>query len=164
MVKAAGVLRLQLMFVRVGRASMKRDLAISCEGMDCERLLLDWRWLVPTSMTPLMVGIFGDWVFGAPDATLWHLDLVAGSFRQIARNSSEFNELKHQDQYRDEWFGAGWADIALENGLVPRQDECLGWKTAPVFGGRFEVDNIQVFSLFIYQSIQGQIFRQLSHE
>jgi hypothetical protein len=141
---------------------MKRDLAISCEYMDCERLLLDWRWLVPTSMTPLLVGIFGDWVFGAPDATYWHLDLMEGSFRQVARNSDEFNAMKEQNQYRNEWFGAEWADIALGNGIVPKLDECLGWNIAPVFGGPFEVENVQVFSLFIYQSIQGQIFRQLS--
>ncbi len=143
---------------------MMRGLAISCEGLDYERLLLDWRWLVPPSMTPLMVGIFGDWVFGAPDETIWHLSLLDCRFVQVAMNAEEFNKLKQQDQHRDEWFGAEWADIAIENGLVPKHDECLGWKTAPVLGGAFNVDNIQVFSLFIYQSIQGQIFRQLSHE
>ena len=141
---------------------MQRDLAIACEGMDCGPLLEDWRWLVPHELTPLMIGIFGDWVFGAPDASHWHLDLLEGQLTRIASDSAEFNRLKSLDQYRDAWFSANWADIALSNGLVPNRDECLGWKIAPVLGGPFAADNIQVFSLRVYQCLQGQLFRQIT--
>jgi len=30
-----------------------------------------------------------------------------------------------------------------------------------MLGGKFEADNIQVFSLRVYQSLMGQLFRQL---
>ena len=141
---------------------MPRDLAILCEDIDCKRLLTEWQWLVPADATPLMIGIFGDWIFGAPDGSHWHLDLLEGQFRQVARDSAEFNARKREEKYRDEWFGANWANIALENGLAPNRDECLGWKVAPVLGGPFSAANIQVFSLFVYQSVTGQLFRQLS--
>ena len=141
---------------------MPRDLAILCEHIDCKRLLTEWRWLVPADATPLMIGIFGDWIFGAPDGSQWHLDLLEGQFRQVARDSAEFNARKREEKYRDEWFGANWANIALENGLTPNRDECLGWKVAPVLGGPFSAANIQVFSLYVYQSVTGQLFRQLS--
>jgi hypothetical protein len=140
---------------------MQRDLAISCEDMDCKALLRDWRWLVPADATPLMIGIFGDWIFGAPDGTHWHLDLLEGQFHQVARDSTEFNSKKREEKYRDEWFSASWADIALGNGLIPNRSECLGWKIAPILGGPFSIGNIQVFTLIVYQSIQGQLFRQL---
>src|SRR5262249_23181471 len=84
-----------------------------------------------------MIGIFGDWIFGAPDGSQWHLDLLEGQFRQVARDSAEFNARKREEKYRDEWFGANWANIALENGLTPNRDECLGWKVAPVLAVRF---------------------------
>jgi len=142
--------------------NMPRDLAILCEHIDCKRLLTEWRWLVPADATPLMIGIFGDWIFGAPDGSQWHLDLLEGQFRQVARDSAEFNARKREEKYRDEWFGANWANIALENGLTPNRDECLGWKVAPVLGGPFSAANIQVFSLYVYQSVTGQLFRQLS--
>jgi hypothetical protein len=35
----------------------------------------------------------------------------------------------------------------------------LGWKVAPVLCGPFSVENIRVFSLIVYQSLNGQLFR-----
>jgi hypothetical protein len=112
-------------------------------------------------LTPVMIGIFGDWIFGAPDGSLWHLDLLEGQFQEAARNSSEFNARKRTEKYSDDWFGANWADIALQNGLAPNNGECLGWQVPPILGGPFSIQNIQVFSLNVYQSITGQLFRQL---
>ncbi len=141
---------------------MSRDLAIACEGVDCSRLLANWQWILPADATPLLIGIFGDWIFGLPDGSHWHLDLLEGTFTQVARNCTEFNSKKREERYRNAWFGADWASIALENGLVPKNDECLGWKLAPVLGGAFSVENIQVFSLVVYQSVSGELFRHLS--
>jgi hypothetical protein len=143
---------------------MPRDLVISCDGLDCKRLFTDWQWLVPADATPLMIGIFGDWIFGAPNGSLWHLDFLEGQFYQVAQDSTEFNAKKREEEYRNLWFRADWADIALGNGLTPNRDECLGWKIAPILGGVFAVENIQVFSLVVYQSITGQLFRQLNRK
>lgn len=140
----------------------KRDLALSCDEFESDRLLEDWRWLVPDGLKPLMIGIFGDWVFGAPDAAHWHLDILEGRLRKIADGSHDFNAKKEQPLYRNEWFGEEWANIALGNGLVPQRDECLGWKVAPVLGGNFAVENIQVFSLDVYQGATGSLFRQIA--
>ncbi|MEM1078125.1 MAG: T6SS immunity protein Tdi1 domain-containing protein [Pseudomonadota bacterium] len=140
---------------------MERDLALSCAAFDCDRLLVDWRWLVPEEMRPLMIGIFGDWVFAAPDASHWHLDLLEGAFLKIADNSQAFNAMKAQPAYRDAWFGADWAHLALQNGLVPGPDACLGWKVAPVLGGEFALENIRVFPLLTYQVAMGGLFRHL---
>jgi hypothetical protein len=38
------------------------------------------------------------------------------------------------EEFRDEWFDANWANIAQENGFTPNRDECLGRKVAPVLG------------------------------
>lgn len=139
---------------------MPRDIAISCDRLDCTDLLSAWTWLVPPDHIPLMVGAFGDWIFGAPDGSHWALCLLEGDYRQIARDSAEFNRLKRQRENLDSWFKADWVEIAARHGLVPNIDECLGWKIPPFLGGKFSVDNIAVFPLRVYQSIQGQLHRQ----
>jgi hypothetical protein len=141
---------------------MQRPLAISVEALNCGELLTDWRWLVGSDATPLQIGIFGDWIFGMPNGSIWHLSLLDGAFCQIADTSIAFNSLKELPENRSDWFGADWADVALAHGLSPAEHECLGWKVAPIFGGPFSFENIQVFSLRVYQSIMGQTFRTVA--
>lgn len=50
---------------------------------DTARLLEHWRWLIPQVETPLMISVFGDWVFGHPDGTLWRLELLEGRYQRI---------------------------------------------------------------------------------
>jgi hypothetical protein len=139
---------------------MSRDLAVAYDSIACDDLLAEWAWLVPVDHTPLMVGAFGDWIFGAPDGSHWTLCLLEGDYRQVAGDSAEFNRLKLQPENLESWFKADWVAIAAKHGLVPKIDECLGWKIPPILGGRFGVDNIAVFPLRVYQSIQGQLHRQ----
>lgn len=138
-----------------------RDLAISCENLNWAPLLADWAWLVPSDHTPLLMGAFGDWIFGAPDGSHWSLDLLEGQYTRIAANSAEFNRAKLDEENRNLWLTADWASIAFQRGLVPKKDECLGWKVHPIIGGPFTYDNIQIFSLPVYQSLMGQLHRQL---
>jgi hypothetical protein len=139
---------------------MPRDLAIACEHIDCDGLLDEWRWLVPPDHVPLMIGAFGDWILGAPDASHWALCLLEGDYRKVANSSREFNQLKKDPENLESWFKAGWVEIAARHGMVPGINECLGWKVPPFLGGELSVDNIGVFSLRVYQSIQGQLQRQ----
>lgn len=139
-----------------------RDLAISCASLDCASYLDEWRWLVPDHMEPLMIGVFGDWVFGAPDASHWHLDLLEGRFHKIANDSEDFNVKMEQSFYRNEWFGEDWANIAISSGLVPKQDECIGWKIAPILGGDFNLENIQLFPMSVYQLVTAGLFRHIA--
>lgn len=138
-----------------------RSLATSCSDIDCRPLLENWRWLVPDDHRPLMVGVFGDWIMGAPDGSLWCLELLEGSYSRIADDAEVFNRAKSNPDNLNLWFMAEWAEIAERHGLVPSTDQCLGWKVHPMLGGKFEADNIQVFSLRVYQSLMGQLFRQL---
>src|SRR5262245_5362561 len=111
------------------------------------RLLADWKWLVPEKDTPLFISIFGDWVFGAPDGSLWVLSVLEGDYRKIAANASEYNRLNKSFDWMSETFMAGWQEIAHRHGLSPRKDQCLGWKVHPMLGGKFEVANLQLFDM-----------------
>jgi hypothetical protein len=138
-----------------------RDLAISCADLDWRPLLVEWDWLVPPDHTPLLIGAFGDWVIGAPDGSHWSLDLLEGQYTRIAANSAEFNVAKRDEENLNLWFSADWVTIASERGIIPATTECLGWKVHPRLGGPFAVENIQIFSLRVYQALMGQLHRQL---
>ena len=108
-----------------------------------------------------MIGAFGDWIMGAPDGSFWSLELLEGTYARVADNAEAFNRAKEDPENLNLWFMAEWVQIAERQGLVPEEDECLGWKVHPILGAPIAAENIQVFSLRVYQSLMGQLFRQL---
>jgi len=123
-------------------------------------LASNWSWLVPHEHTPLFLSVFGDWVFGAPDGSLWALSTLEGSYEQIARSSAEFNALKQSPEWLDKIFIASWQEVAARHGIVPSATECIAWRVPPVLGGSFEVGNLQLLPQSAYQSAIAQVHQQ----
>lgn len=67
-------------------------------------------------------------------------------------------------KWLEDELAAGWVIIAEGNGLVPGPDQCLGWKLHPLLGGTFDKANLKIFSMRVYQSLMGQMFRQLARQ
>lgn len=131
------------------------------EHENVPRLLSEWHWIVPAAATPLFISALGDWVFGHPDGSLWKLCLLEGDYQQIARDAAEYNALNKSVEWLEQTFLAGWQVIAAGHGMQPGKDECLCWKVHPALGGRFEVANLQIMDMAVYQSLMGQLHRQL---
>lgn len=138
-----------------------RALMIPASEYDLPKLLDQWGWIVPAPATPLFLSAFGDWVFGHPDGSLWMLSVLEGSYSQIARDATEYNTLNKSVEWLESTFIAGWQVIAAGHGMQPLKDQCLGWKLPPVLGGKFEVANLQLFDMAVYQFLMGQLHRQL---
>jgi hypothetical protein len=139
----------------------RRALLIEASHYDTLHLLADWRWLIPNAAMPLFLSAFGDWVFCHPDGSIWVLSLLEGTYEQIAHNAAEYNRLKTSQRWLEETFLAAWQPIAAAHGLEPAKDECLGWKIHPLIGGKFEVANLQLFTMRDYQCSMGQLHRQI---
>jgi hypothetical protein len=133
----------------------------AAKEFDVESLREPWRWLVPDVDTPLFLTVFGDWVFGAPDGSLWALSVLEGTYEKIARNGPEYNQLKTSFDWLDKTFMAGWQQIAHRHGLLPAADQCIGWKIHPIIGGKFEPENLQLFKMSVYQHLMGQFHQQV---
>lgn len=138
-----------------------RALMIDASEYDTSALLAEWQWLVPELATPLFISAFGDWVFGHPDGSLWVLSLLEGDYRQVAKNAAEYNTLNKSADWLEQTFIAGWQVIAAGHGMQPGKNECLGWKLHPLLGGKFKAENLQIFGMAVYQSLMGQLHRQL---
>ena len=136
------------------------DLTIPLSGLDTDALLRDWRWLVPGEFTPVQMSKFGHWFFSDPGGRVHYLDLIEGDLRQIAPSVGEYNRLKDVAEMRAEWFLDGFVFRCDAEGLRLGCGECYGWRIHPMIGGKFEFENIQVFSLLVYQSLMAQLLPQ----
>lgn len=141
-----------------------RPLLIPASQYDTNFLLAEWQWLAPKTDTPLFISAFGDWVFGNPNGSLWVLSLLEGTYEQVAADSNEYNTLNKSPEWIDQTFIASWQPIAADHGLIPELNQCLGWKVHPLLGGNFEPANLQLFNMSVYQSLMGQLHRQLSQK
>jgi hypothetical protein len=52
--------------------------------------------------------------------------------------------------------------IARAHNLVPGKDECLAWISPPALGGPFEVSNLRVSSMLVWQTLMGQLHEALT--
>jgi hypothetical protein len=136
------------------------DLTISLLGLDTEALLRDWRWLVPQEFAPVQMSKFGHWFFTDPVGRVHNLDLIEGDLQEIAPSIADYNRLKDLAENRTEWFLDGFVFRCDAEGLKLGPGECYGWRVHPMIGGKFEFENIQVFSLSVYESLMGQLLPQ----
>lgn len=135
---------------------------IAASEYDTEDLLWAWQWRVPPSLTPLFVSALGDWVFGAPDGSLYALSMLDGDLFRIAENAREYNAAKEDERWLDQTFAAGWAVIARRHGLVPAKDQCLAWTSPPALGGPLEVGNLRIADMSVWQAMMGQLHEALT--
>jgi hypothetical protein len=136
------------------------DLALDVSRLDTADLLQHWQWCVPATMRPIQMTKFGDWFLIDTDGSVYFLDLIEGDLTQIASSLAEYNTKKDIPELRSEWFLDGFVFRCHREGPRLRDGECYGWRIHPMTGGKLEFQNIQVFSLSIYQSLMGQILRQ----
>jgi hypothetical protein len=137
-----------------------KRLTIDAAGLDCDRLLSDWRWLVPESLRPFSLTMFGDWFFEDSAGRVIFLDTVAAELSEIAPSRRAFLAERAKQENLDQWFMADLAMLCWERGLQPGPGQCLSFKIPPVLSGPLEVDNIEVCDLMVHESITAQIHRQ----
>lgn len=136
-----------------------KRLTIDTADLDCDRLLSDWRWLVPASLRPFALTMFGDWFFEDSAGRVVFLDTVGAELSEIAPSRQAFFTERTKPENLDQWFMAGLALLCWENGLRPGPGQCLSFKIPPVLSGPLEFDNIEVSDLMVHESLSGQIHR-----
>lgn len=134
--------------------------SIDPAGLKHDRLLTDWRWLVPSDLRPFSLTLFGDWFFEDKSGSVFFLDTVCGELRSIAPTRAAFLIARELPENSDQWYMTELAQLCLNRGLRTAAGKCLGFKILPILGGKLDVENIEVCDLMVYLSITGQIHRQ----
>jgi len=134
-------------------------LSIDLVDLDCDRLLSDWRWLVPADLRPFSLTIFGDWFFEDERGRVHFLDTIGGQLSMIAPNRAAFLAARQIPENIDQWYMPDLAFLCHTRGLMPGCGQCLGFKIPPILSGLVDVDNVEVCDLMVHESIAGQIHR-----
>lgn len=145
----------------VRQRAMQVDTTISLDRLDTDALLREWRWIVPADHRPFRMTMFGDWFFEAPDGSVHMLDLLEGDLKRIADSMAALAELDKREDKREELYLEDFVVRCRSEGVELKEGECLGWRLHPKLGGTLSADNIQPFSIRLYQSLVGQLLRQL---
>jgi hypothetical protein len=135
------------------------QLTIDAAELDCDSLLEDWRWLVPTTLQPFCLSIFGDWFFEDSAGGVIFLATVSAQLSEIAPSRAVFLTEREKPENLEEWFMADLARLCRERGLIPGAGQCLSFKIPPVLSGPLKVKNIEVSDLMLHQSILAQIHK-----
>jgi hypothetical protein len=138
-----------------------KELVISVDKTSFQHLLSEWRWLVPQNILPLWLSPFGDWMLRYEDGKIYFLDILDGSISLAAQSEHALNNLLQNEANQNRWLMSDWVGICRDRKLLLAQGQCYGWKLAPILGGKFEFQNIQLFDISVYECIMGQIHRQI---
>jgi len=137
------------------------DYLIDQTGIDWAEVMADWAWLLPASYTLWMVNRFGDSILVMEDGTVHMLDIGAGTLKQLARDREAFCVDVDTGSNADYWLLISLVDKCVSAGLVLKPGQCYGFKLAPVFDGKYTVENTEVCDLEVNFSLLAQIHRQI---
>ncbi|MEM8671971.1 MAG: T6SS immunity protein Tdi1 domain-containing protein [Planctomycetota bacterium] len=136
------------------------ELTIDPDGLDFDSLLEEWRWLVPETMSPVVVSALGDLFLRDQDDSIHWLDTGTGQLSRVADSPNEFKQLMQQPDHANEWFIPQLIGDLIESGAVLGTGECYSCDVPPGLGGEFTVDNVKPTDIRVHFSMFGQIFFQ----
>lgn len=108
-----------------------------------------------------MVNRFGDLIFVPDDGTVQFLDIGAGSVKQLAESREAFFTQVDLGDNADNWFLISLTDKCVAAGLMLGPGQCYTFKIAPVFDGKYSIDNIEVGDMVVNYSLLAQIHQQI---
>jgi hypothetical protein len=73
--------------------------------LDCDRILSDWRWLVPNNLRPFSLTMYGDWFFEDEKGRVVFLDTVGATLSEIAPSRAVFLANRERQNNSDQWYG-----------------------------------------------------------
>lgn len=138
-------------------------LIIKTDGLLFDSLLSDWRWLVQSSYTPVLMTAFGDLFLRDEAGHIHFLDLMAGDFKQVAISQEEFDRLCEDREQRRSWFiGFLLMELRKLHGNLAA-GECYSCKIPLSLGGQLDADNFERIDLQTHYSVLGQLHQQTKH-
>ena len=131
--------------------------------LSIDKLLAEWRWLLPERVLLVARSVFGDlFLQNVGGKVLW-LQVDAGKLSEIAASESQFRDLLRLETNRERWLAETEAHSGAKQGLLPGTKQCIGFKIPTMFKECANVpDNAYVADLYEYVSFLGDMHRQIA--
>jgi hypothetical protein len=137
------------------------DYLIDQSGIDWPKALASWSWLLPPKFTLWMVNRFADLFLVLPNGTVHMLDVGVGTLTKLADSRDDFAVKIDEDDNANQWLMIPLVDQIVAAGVVLQPGQCYGFKTPPVLGGDYTVENAGPLSVWDYLGAYGSIHEQL---
>jgi hypothetical protein len=139
------------------------DLLVRLDGIDTNRLLVNWDWLLPENSSIAFVTAMGDAIVSLVDGTIHLLDTVDGRLIPAAKSFHEFKELMIQPENYVRWFLPDTVEELKRSGLSLANGQCFSPIVPPAIGGPVAPDNYHALDLIVHFAFLGGLHRELKH-
>ena len=102
-------------------------------GISAERLLGEWKWLVPGEFALLAVNAFGDLFLEDANRAVHWVDVTSGTISAVAITGVEFREAAKGPRKKRDWLLQELTENAERKGCRPGKGQCVGSKIPRVF-------------------------------
>jgi len=130
--------------------------------LDSDRLLSEWRWLCPETLTVFDRNAFGDLFLTDESDRVHMLNVGSGELSVVAESIPEFRARENTPEMQEAWFAESSVRSAVESGLVPGAEQCIGFSTPTVFEESGGLNSAFVADLYEHVGFLGDIHRQIS--
>lgn len=137
------------------------DYLLDHDGIDWSGLLSGWSWMLPPEFAVWLVNRFGDLFLVPPDGTVLMLDIGSGTLTKLAESREDFLRKSDEDDNADDWLMIPLVDELTAAGIVTGPGECYTYRTPPVLGGEYTVENTAVLKIVEHYGFYGSIHEQL---
>lgn len=135
------------------------DSLINPKELDIERLIGEWRWLIPDSVRLLAISTFGELVLQKNDGSVWYLDIHAGSIERVANTSNDLQKKMATTGFEQFLLKTKERELLASKGWKPAKDECFTYKMPVVFAeGDHDICTVNVYEAV---GFLGNVHRQI---
>lgn len=137
--------------------------AFDIEGLDIDRLLASWRWLIPNPMRLIARNAFGDLFLADSDGSIHWLDTAEGSLKKAAESETDFQaDLKLSDR-QELYLAVEDTRLAASNGFVPKGDDCIAFDV-PLAGtiNAAQKRKAYILDLYKHHAFLGDFHHQIA--
>jgi hypothetical protein len=132
-------------------------------GIDWQKALSSWSWLVPPEFTLWLVNRIADLFLVFPDGSVHMLDVGAGTLAKVADSRKEFCVRIDDEDNANDWLAIPLVDKLVAAGIRLQPGQCYGFNKLPILGGDYSVENFAPLSVWDYLGGYGSIHEQLRH-
>ena len=136
------------------------DYLIDQEEKDWAAMLADWSPPLPETFTVWMVNRFGDVFAVFEDESVHVLALDTGEVTRLADDREHFCQLIDEGNNANDWLMISLVDQCVAAGMRLGSGQGYWFKTPPVLGGKYVVENIEPGDLAVNYSFAADIWRQ----
>lgn len=130
--------------------------------LDSIRLLAEWRWLCSAQMSVIARNAFADLFLCDENGTIFRLDVAAGKLDKVADSDAEFRGLVERSEKREEWFAESEEAASAARGLMPNENQCIGFTVPLVFAESGATNTPYIVDIYDHVAFLGDIHRQIA--